>query len=180
MLLDIRYYDDPILRKKSLPIETITEEVKQLAFDMIETMNQYRGVGLAGVQVGKLLRIFVSNLKPEGENAEGEPLIGEPQVFINPHLTNPESTTVERNEGCLSFPGILCGIQRPTAIDVEALDLEGKTFKRRYFLYAARCMMHENDHLNGVLFIDRVKGKKRSQLDPLLRQFKKKYASKRQ
>lgn len=178
MKRDLCYYDNPILRCISQPIEAITPEIRQLATDMIDTVYAHKGVGMAAVQVGALVRLFISLVEPEGENAEGEPLIGEPQVFINPQLTNPDATTVEREEGNLSFPGISCKILRPKAVDVEALDLEGKPFKRRYFLYAARCVMHENDHLNGILFIDYVKGKRRSQLDPLLWKLKKTFSQK--
>lgn len=175
MKLPLRYYGDPILRQKAHPIEKITDEIRQLALDMIETMLASNGIGLAAPQVGHLVRMFVSNLEKEDEN--GDLHYGEPRVFINPILSNPSSALVEVSEGCLSIPKLYVPIIRPLTIHLEALDLSGNSFLEDCYGYVARNRMHENDHLNGVLFIDRVKGKKRAQLEPALKRIKQHYTN---
>jgi peptide deformylase len=174
MILELRYYGDPILREKAKPVEAITNEIRTLAMDMIETMLAINGIGLAAPQVGKLLRMFVSNVEYEDE--EGEVHTGEPKVYINPILRKPSEELVERSEGCLSIPKLYIPILRPLTVTVEALDLEGNPFTRDCYGYLARNIMHENDHLNGVLFIDRVKGKRRTEIEAYLRQIKQKYS----
>lgn len=175
MILDLRYYDDPILRKKAQDVECITDEIKELCLNMVETMLHSKGIGLAAPQVGVLLRIFVSNCEYEDE--QGEVHLGEPKVYINPVLSNPSEALVERGEGCLSIPKLYAPVLRPLTIDVEAMDLNGQIFKESCYGYQARNRMHENDHLNGVLFIDRIKGKRRSELEPALRLIKQRYKS---
>lgn len=173
MKLGLRYYGDPILRQKAKPVEKITDEIRQLVHDMIETMLHFSGIGLAAPQVGRLLRIYVSNVDYEDE--KGEVHLCEPRVYINPVLTNPSDVFVERSEGCLSIPKLYVPVVRPLSVDVEAMDVEGKRFTRNCYGFLARNMMHENDHLNGVLHIDRVKGKRRTELEPALRQIKLQY-----
>lgn len=175
MKLPLRYYGDPVLRQKAEPIAEITDEIVKLANDMIETMNEANGIGLAAPQVGHLLRLFVSIVDFEDE--EGELHITEPTIYINPTLSAHSETSCERNEGCLSIPGLQAAVVRPLSVTIEATDLEGNRFTKEYTGYPARCMMHENDHLNGVLFIDRIKGKRRTLLEPELRLIKKKWSS---
>jgi peptide deformylase len=175
MILQLKYYGDPILRKKAQEVKEITPEIQQLARDMIETMEATDGIGLAATQVGHLLRIYVSNVDYERE--DGEVIIGEPRVYINPVLSSPSEALVERSEGCLSIPKLYAAVVRPLSIVVDALDINGVPFRRECYGYLARNMMHENDHLNGVLFIDRIQGKARQELDAPLRAIKKKYAS---
>lgn len=177
MIRELRYYGDPVLRQKAQPIEEITDEIRQLAQDMIETMLKFDGIGLAAPQVGVLLRIFVSNVDYEDE--QGEVHIGAPRVYINPILKHPSDVIVERSEGCMSIPKLYLAIPRPLSIVVEATDLEGNLFTRDCYGYLARNMMHENDHLNGVLFFDWLKGKRRSQIEPQLRLIKQKYMKKK-
>jgi len=170
----LRYYGDPLLRKRAPEITEITEEIRALAFLLIETMYEYKGIGLAAPQIGILKRMFVTCV--DHEDAEGEVQVGEPRVFINPILTHPSEETVERNEGCLSIPKLTAPVMRPLTIDIEATDIEGKKFSlKNCWGFLGRVMMHENDHLNGVLFIDHIKGKRRTQLDPILRRIKKEY-----
>jgi peptide deformylase len=171
----MRYYGDPILRQMAKPVEAITDEIRELCHNMIASMLHYNGIGLAAPQVGHLLRIFVSNLDYEDEN--GEIHLGEPKVYINPILSNPSEALVERTEACLSIPTLSVPVARPLSVQLEATDLNGDLFKEECYGYQARNRMHENDHLNGVLFIDRIKGKRRSQLDPILRHIKQQYAS---
>lgn len=175
MRLKIRYYGDPILRVQAKPVSSITEDIRKLAADMIETMLACNGIGLAANQVGELVRIFVSNLDYEDE--QGEIHLCDPVVYINPVLSDPSDTLVERSEGCLSIPSLTAPVVRPFTVKVEALDLNGNLFKKECCGYLARNIMHENDHLNGVLFVDRIKGKRRSQLEPKLRLIKTQYQS---
>jgi peptide deformylase len=174
MKLKLCYYGDPILRKVAKPVEKITDEIRELCHNMVETMKGCDGIGLAAPQVGYLLRIFVSNLASEDE--KGELHLGEPKIYINPILTAPSEALVERNEGCLSIPKLYLPIVRPLSIHLEATDLEGNTFHEECYGYPARNRMHENDHLNGVLFIDRIKGKRRTEIEPELRRIKQYYS----
>lgn len=169
---ELKYYGDPVLRKKAKPIEEITDEIRHLALCMIEVMDQHKGCGLAATQVGVLYRLFVSNVDHEDES--GEVHLGEPRVYINPIISNPSDILVERSEGCLSIPKLTLPIERPLSIEVKATDLEGREFKRECYGFLARNIMHENDHLNGVLYIDRFKGK-REELTQALRKIKQTY-----
>lgn len=173
MILELRYFGDPILRQQASPVGEITPEIQQFCKDLIETMLHHKGIGLAAPQVGRLLRIFVSTVDYEDEN--GEIHEGEPRVYINPQLKSPSPTLVERSEGCLSIPKLYMGVLRPLTIQVEALDINGEPFTRDCYGYLARNMMHEMDHLNGVLFIDRIKGKLRKEIEPDLRLIRQKY-----
>lgn len=170
----MRYYGDPVLRKRAKEITEITDEIKELAATLIEKMYEYKGIGLAAPQIGILKRIFVMCV--DHEDSEGEIHVGEPRIFINPILKNPSEESVERSEGCLSIPNLTAPVMRPLMIDIEATDLEGKKFTMKdCWGFLGRVMMHENDHLNGVLFIDHIKGKRRTQLDPLLRKIRKEF-----
>lgn len=169
----LQYYGNPVLRKKAQPIEEITDEIRHLAQCMIEIMLKHNGCGLAATQVGVLHRIYISNV--DHEDADGKVYLGEPRVYINPFLSNPSEIMVEGPEGCLSIPKLTLPVERPLSITVEATDLSGNRFTRECHGFLARNMMHENDHLNGVLFIDRIKGKLRTEAEPFLRQVKKQY-----
>ncbi len=174
MILDLAYYGDPALRDTAEPIEEITEEIKTLAQDLIATMYHYNGIGLAATQVRRPVRMFVSILYLEDE--EGELIYGEPKVFINPVLSEPSDELVERSEGCLSIPKLYAPVIRPYSIKIEALDLNGNPFSEVCTGYVARNRMHEFDHLNGMLYIDRIKGKKRAEIEPLLRRIRMMYS----
>ena len=175
MILDIAYFGNPILRKKADPIPEITPEIKILAQNMIETMYHYNGIGLAAPQVKQSIRLFVTCAEKEDEN--GEVHFGPPRIFINPILKSHSATLVEAFEGCISIPKVRGPVIRPYSVIVEAIDLEGNAFSQEFFGYIARLMMHENDHLNGVLFLDRMKMKLREKLEPALREIKKQYNS---
>jgi peptide deformylase len=172
MILSLVYFGNPLLRSRSLAITEITPEIKQLAYDMIETMDANKGVGLAAIQVGKPLRMFV--IRPEIEN-EGEVVLGEAKVFINPILLNPSQEREILSEGCLSIPGLHVEVERPKNIHIKALNLDGKQILLEFNGFSAREIMHENDHLNAVLFIDRVPAQKRKEISPLLKQIQEKY-----
>ena len=158
MILPVVLYDDAVLRKKAKPIELITPEILDLAKDLIETMSHFdNGVGLAAPQVGKLLRIFV--IRDELSGPDGELTLGEPEVMINPQLSKPSRETVSMSEGCLSIPGMYADVVRPKSIRIRYQKLDGTWREEEVSGFRARVIMHENDHLNGVLYIDRLEDK---------------------
>lgn len=174
MRLPVRYYGDSILRKKCVPIEKITDEIRQLIADMIETIDLENGIGLAAPQIGQPIRLFV--LRNYVESADGLWSIDPtPRVYINPKLIDPSGPEAVEEEGCLSLPGLRAPVKRPWKITVEAIDINGNEFREEIEGYNARVRMHENDHINGVLFIDRLDQHIRNQIEPLLREMKKKY-----
>jgi len=145
--LKIVCYPDPALRRRAEPIVEVTDEVRAVAHRMIELMHEARGVGLAAPQVGLSWRLFVAN--PTGE-ADHD------RVYINPELIDPARITDRHEEGCLSIPGVTGQIMRPTAIGIEATDLEGGHFTDQSDELLARIWQHEHDHLDGVLILDRM------------------------
>ncbi len=142
---NLRYDGDEILRKRSREIEVIDDKIKQLAQDMMETMHKWDGLGLAGPQVGVLKRIIVIDLYEEGMQFS----------LINPVIVK-EKGTQDVEEGCLSFPNQFGKVQRPKEVIVEALDLDGKKVKIKAKDLLAQALCHEIDHLNGILFTDKV------------------------
>ena len=173
MILPLCYYGNEILRMRAKPIEKITDEIRQLVLDMIETMDSSQGIGLAAPQVGHSIRLFV--LRNYLEAPDDEILLSDPHVYINPKLSNPSLKKASDTEGCLSLPGIRSEVERPLKIKVEAMDLEGNLFVEEVEGYNARVRMHENDHLNGVLFVDRLNLRHKKKVDPLLKQIEAKY-----
>lgn len=159
MKLQIRKYGDPVLREKAKPITKITDEIHRLAADMMDTMHAAEGVGLAAQQIGETRAICIIMVPPDlDKNETGEPQhphLAQPVVLLNPVITEASKTMAGRDEGCLSFPEIRGSIQRPTAITLKYMGLDGieRTEKLRDF--AARVVQHEVDHLNGILFIDK-------------------------
>jgi peptide deformylase len=163
MVLHVVKYGDPVLRKKGARIEKITPEIKRLISDMFETMKAARGVGLAAQQVGHALQLCVidirevtdrpSTLKLDGK--ESDPNEFMPLTLINPTFVQ-HGEPVAGPEGCLSFPEIYSDIERPPEIDVTAQDGKGKTIKFYCGGLLARAIQHEYDHLQGILFIDRM------------------------
>ncbi len=166
------YFGNPVLRQKSKHIDTINKEVRETAQDLIDTVKALDGAGLAAPQIGIALRIFVICFE-NGEDKDRMPVkSNEPQVFINPKVKLVDSKSATLEEGCLSIPNICENVVRPETIIVEAMDLDGKVFKETATGWRARVIMHENDHLNGVLFIDRLDPKIRKTLQPVLRKIK--------
>ncbi len=142
---NLRYENDEILKKRSKEIEVIDERIKELAQDMIDTMHKWDGVGLAGPQVGVLKRIIVIDLyEPDTQF-----------VLINPVMIK-EKGTQEVDEGCLSFPNKFGKVIRPKEVVVEALNLEGKKVKIKAQDLLAQALAHEIDHLNGIVFTEKV------------------------
>lgn len=173
MRLPLTYYGNPILRKRAELISEVTDEMRQLINDMIETMDLDRGAGLAAPQIGRSIRLFVLRDPVMGEDGHYKYLT--PRVFINPKITFHSPETECDMEGCLSIPGLRGEVERPFKITVEALDQHGKPFVEEAEGYKARIICHENDHLNGTLWIDRIDVHARRKLEPELRAIKKKY-----
>ncbi len=163
MVLSVRYYGDPILRKKGERIEEVTPEIRQLISDMFETMHENHGIGLAAQQVGKALQLTVidvrnisdrpSSLWVDGQEVEVDSMM--PLVLINPEIT-PDAESVQGAEGCLSFPELYGYVQRPESVAVSALNREGEGYDFKCSGLLARVVQHETDHLNGILFVDRM------------------------
>jgi peptide deformylase len=152
-MLKIITLGDPLLRKKSVVVPDIDGNIKRLAEEMIAAMNEAKGVGLAAVQVGELLRMFVTRVPKDGA-----------RVFINPDILE---TSIEQDlleEGCLSIPGLNADVERPQSVRIQAWNEKGRPFTFTAEDFLARVIQHEYDHLNGTLFIDRLGVKKRERL----------------
>ncbi|AEJ20445.1 peptide deformylase [Gracilinema caldarium] len=151
--MEIITLGNDVLRQKALPIQDIDGQVKALAQEMIETMHRGRGIGLAGPQVGLLQRIFV--VQVDGDS---------PRVFINPTIIGTSSEIVQYEEGCLSIPGLYADVTRPEKVTIQAWNERGRPFTLDADGLLARVIQHEYDHLEGVLFIDRLTEPKRNRL----------------
>lgn len=145
---------DPILRQVSKPIETIDSEVKKLADDMLETMYDAPGIGLAAIQIGIARCMLVLDVSKDGEDKQ-------PLVFINPEIVAATDARSVYEEGCLSIPDYYAEVERPAGITVKHLDRDGKEQLTEADGLLATCLQHEIDHLNGVLFIDYISKLKR-------------------
>ena len=163
MVLPIVLYGDPVLRTKGKPVTDVTDEIRQLAADMLETMNDAHGVGLAAQQIGRAIQLAVVDvsgveepltyLRINGEDRKVEDIM--PLVFINPKLEFGRQKVVGE-EGCLSFPGLRDDIKRPADVKATLTLLSGETIVLEADGLLSRAIQHETDHLNGVLFIDRM------------------------
>jgi peptide deformylase len=174
MKLSVAYYGSPILRKKCQRVEGIDDDIRQLVQDMEETLIAHDGCGLAAPQVKRDLALF---LVKDGHLNEKDEWIYEPtRVYINPKILQHSDEEWTRTEACLSIPKIHGHVTRPLTIKIEATGLDGVRFEEVLTGLPARIFLHENDHINGVLYIDRVKGKERLELEPYLRQIKKQYS----
>jgi peptide deformylase len=149
-ILPIRLYPDPVLREKCPPVERFDGELRDLAADMVETMHAAPGVGLAAPQVGALLRLALVDLSV-GKDPE------ELLVLVNPEVLGEEGLATEV-EGCLSIPDLTDKVERPERIRLRAHDLQGRPFELDADDWLARAVLHEIDHLDGVLFVDRLRG----------------------
>ncbi len=153
--LEIKIYPDPVLRKKARQVGKVGNDERKLAYDMIETMRFANGVGLAAPQVGISKRIIVV-----------EDMVGDNKIaltLINPKITQKKGK-VKFCEGCLSLPGVSNDVVRPKFITVEALNLDGDMFKINAEGLLARIIQHETDHLDGILFVDKIGFLKRKKI----------------
>jgi peptide deformylase len=164
-VMPIVKYGNPVLREVSKPVAQVTTEVEELVASMKETIKESNGLGLAAVQLGVPLRIFLVDLSAIDISSTIK-------VFINPEII--ETTgTVEFEEGCLSFPGIYQRLTRPERVKVKALDEHGREFVIEADGIAGRAIMHEYDHLDGVLFIDHFSAVSRALVDRKLKRLAK-------
>lgn len=148
---DIRLQNDPVLREKGKRIKNFKDPyLRELAQDLIDTLHAANGMGLAAQQIGVVLRMCIVELPEDDEEAPGWRF-----VLVNPEVIKAEGE-VEAAEGCLSFPGYVADIVRAERVVVRAQDLEGKTFRVKGRGLLARALQHEIDHLDGVLFVDRL------------------------
>ena len=180
MILPILEYGDPILRAKGKPIDNIDDRIRELAANMIETMHAAKGVGLAAQQVGEALQLTVldvslvedrpSTLKVDGKDVD--PKAAMPLVLINPEIEL-YGLTETGVEGCLSFPEITGDIERAKSVIVRSQTLEGSTVEIEATGFLARAIQHEGDHLNGILFIDRMNSASKAALSSRLKRLQK-------
>jgi len=150
MIRPIRIYPDPVLRVRCPEVDTFDDELRRLADDMVETMHDAPGIGLAAPQVGVETRIAVVDLSV-GEDP------GQVHVLVNPEVLEREGRWIE-TEGCLSIPGITDKVPRSLRIRVRAQDVAGEPFELEAEEWVARAILHEIDHLDGVLFVDHLRG----------------------
>lgn len=154
---------DPVLRLVSKPVERVDAALRKLADDMLETMYDAPGIGLAAIQIGEPLRMLVIDLAKEDETPA-------PQVFINPQILSSGEARSVYEEGCLSIPDYYAEVERPAEVRVGYLDRDGKPQEIAADGLLATCLQHELDHLDGVLFIDHISKLKR---DMVMKKFKK-------
>lgn len=164
MKLEILTYPNPLLREVSEPVKEFTPEIKKLAEDMLETMYDANGIGLAAPQVGQLIQMLVIDTRPRDPESsryendgqtELERQIKQPLILINPEIVKGEGKTTY-DEGCLSVPSFYETVERFEKIEVKAYDVNGKEFRLVTDGLLAICIQHEMDHLAGTLFIDHI------------------------
>ena len=153
--LKIELLGAEVLRTPAAEVEEVDDELRRLIDDMFETMYEAEGVGLAGPQVGVSRRVIVVDVHDDGLK---------PFALINPRVVEASKETDKGEEGCLSIPGLSAAVERPAHVAVEGLDRDGNPLRVEGGGLLARCLQHEIDHLDGVLFIDRVSPLKRKML----------------
>ncbi len=154
-LLPILEFPDPRLRTVAKPVAEVTDEIRQLVKDMLETMYAAPGIGLAASQVDRHIRLLVVDVSEDQSK---------PQVFINPTFEPISAETKAYDEGCLSIPGFYESVERPDLIRVSALDLHGKAQTVEADGLLSVCIQHEIDHLDGKLFVDYISALKRNRI----------------
>jgi peptide deformylase len=169
--LEVVLYPHPTLRYHSKVIQRVDAELVRAVHEMFELMYATKGIGLAANQVDMPLRLFIAN--PAGEKGDGEEL-----VFLNPVLSSPKGSE-EAEEGCLSFPEMYGQVKRPKQITVNAYNLKGEEIEARVDGMLARVVQHETDHLDGVLFTDRMSATAKAQVLPVLEEFELAFQSRR-
>ncbi len=160
MILEITTLPNPVLRHKTRPVKTFDDDLQKLIDEMIVTMREANGVGLAAPQVDYSYRMALIETLPETDEA-GEPIEGTRELFVivNPEIVWKSRDLVDGIEGCLSIPGYVGEVERPESIRVRAQDRYGKKMKLRLHGWTARIFQHEIDHLDGVLYIDKLTAK---------------------
>ncbi len=166
MIRPILIHPDPRLKKVADPVATVDDAVRKLADDMLETMYEAPGIGLAGPQIGVMKRIFVMDCSEK----EAEP---EPMVLINPEILSVSEEQATYEEGCLSIPDIYADVTRPAEVEMRWLDRDGAVREGQFDALYATCAQHELDHLNGRLFIDYLGSVKRTMITNKMKKLKK-------
>jgi peptide deformylase len=180
MILPILEYGDPVLRAKGKAIEQIDDRIRELVANMIETMHAANGVGLAAQQIGEALQLTVLDISPvedrpsmlKLDGTDVDPKAAMPLVLINPEIELRGESEVGV-EGCLSFPEITGDIERAQSVIVRAQSLESGTMRFEASGFLARAIQHEGDHLNGILFIDRMRSAAKAALSSRLKRLQK-------
>ena len=162
--MQIVQYGHPALRWKSKPIQSINEELRAVVREMFDLMYSSKGVGLAANQVALPLRFFVVNVTSDPAQPDEE------FVFLNPRIRRRKGNT-SGEEGCLSLPGMYANVERAEEVVIEAYDLDGECFEMDLDELPARVVQHETDHLDGMLFVDRLNPDDRLKLEPRLLSF---------
>ena len=170
--MEIVAFPHPALRHESKPVKRVDASLRQIVRTMFDLMYEHRGVGLAANQVALPLRLFVMNLA-------ADPNDGEEHVLINPVLSRPKGSA-EQEEGCLSFPELYAPVRRPEAISVQAYSLDGEAFEGDLDGLVSRVVQHETDHLDGVVFTDRLSESHQLAVRPTLDEFELTFQSRRQ
>lgn len=171
-MLEIVIFPHPTLRHQSKPITKVDAELKQIVSDMFDAMYKAKGIGLAANQVNLPLQLFVINTT--GQKGKGEEL-----VFINPVVSSPKGAS-NAEEGCLSLPGVEGNVTRPETIHVSAYDLSGNQIDMTASGLLGRAIQHENDHLQGVMFIDRLSESEKRLIEGEIQTFEFDFQSRRQ
>jgi peptide deformylase len=161
----IHLYGDPVLREKSAPVGPVDADVRALASDLLDTLTAADGVGLAAPQIGVLRRVLAVHPPPDESGAREEP-----RIYVDPVVLERSAEQESAEEGCLSIPGVYEQVRRPREVLVRARDLDGTSFEVRVDGIVARILQHEIDHLDGVLFVDRVGPMRRALLKRRLRE----------
>lgn len=162
----IRRLGDPVLRKKAEGVDKLGREIKELVRDLEDTLAEADGVGLAAPQIGVARRVFV--MAPPVPEGEPRP---KPRAYINPEFLAKEGAVVGAEEGCLSIPGIYETVKRPERVSIRAKTIDGQVIEETFEGIEARIIQHEMDHLDGVLFIDKIGPMRRALLKKRLRAF---------
>jgi peptide deformylase len=182
MLLRVTQYGEPILRKVGDPITEFDADLAQLADDMVDTMYDEEGIGLAAQQIGKAIQLFVMDVRPpEGEqpafdyrfDGKQPPLdLIMPMAVANPKVSIIDSSEDVYEEGCLSFPDVRGKVTRPIGVRCEFQDTEGNSHILDATGLLGRCILHESDHLNGELFIDKMDKRDLQRMTPRIKKIK--------
>jgi len=171
-VLALCYYGNPVLKKKSKEVKDI-KDIEKLINNMVETMYENNGLGLAAVQVGELLNVFIMNALQNPEKNEK----GVEEVFINPKIIKVYGKDTEIEEGCLCFPEIRGNVKRSSMVDIEYIDREGiRKTETGVDGLRARTVQHEMDHLNGILFVDRLSPSRKLLLKKELKRIAREYS----
>jgi peptide deformylase len=187
MILPLTYYDNPILRKKGLKITVFDHKIREFADNLLETLQSHPAIGLAAQQVGEAINICVVDTTPREKEPEFQYVLDGktppislivPMILINPILKLDKSDQSTYNEGCLSFPGIFADVKRPSELVCRYQDSEGNAHELHCNGLLARVIQHEVDHLNGILYIDRMSKSTLKKIWAELEETKAKYAKK--